>query len=53
MSAAGPSGNVRRFVETKLRAELNYGCDSGVDTWKRVTSFANHVRRSFLVQYAR
>ena len=33
MSAAGPSGNVRRFVKTKLRPELDYGCDSG--GWSR------------------
>ena len=33
MSAARPSGNVRRFVQTKLRPELNYGCDSG--GWSR------------------
>ena len=29
MSAAGPSGNVRRFVLTKLKPELDYCCDSG------------------------
>ena len=29
MSTAGPSGNVCKFAETKLRPELDYGCDSG------------------------
>ena len=29
MSAAGPSGNVPRFVQRKLLSELDYGCDYG------------------------
>ena len=34
MSTAEPNGNVRsRFVETKLRTELDYDCDSG--GWSR------------------
>ena len=33
MLASWTSGNVRSFVETKLRLELDYGCDSG--GWSR------------------
>ena len=33
MSTAGPNENVRRFVLTKLRPELDDDCDSG--GWSR------------------
>ena len=48
MSAAWPSRNVLRFVQTKLRPELDYGYDSG--GWSRhleessVVARANEVR---------
>ena len=49
MLGAWPSGNVRRFVETKLRPELitTTTLVAGVETWKRVASPASHFRRSF------
>ena len=46
LSAAGPSGNVRRFVKTKLRRELDYGCDSG--GWSRHLEKSNLTYQSLL-----
>ena len=49
MSAAWTSENVPRFVQTKLRQSWITAAtlEAGVETWKRVTSFASYFRRSF------
>ena len=44
MSAAGSSGNVRRFVLTKLRPYLDYDCDSG--GWSRHLEESNLICQS-------